>query len=138
MSHFVSIRNGMTSSDEADLANLAVAFVSSTGGVVNTNDYLVQAQGSPNNTVLIGTGRAYVPTSTGTMMYSTLLDATQNVTIGANSSGNPRIDTIVLYIDLSASPDANASNVAKFFDVQGTPAGSPSAPNNSEIGRAHV
>lgn len=123
----------MTSSDEKDLSNIAVAFLAIGGGVVATNDYLVQAQGSPNNTVLIGTGRAYVPTSDGTMVYSSLLDATQNVTIGSNSSGNPRVDTIVLYVDLAASPDSTASNVAKFFDVQGTPAGSPVAPNNAAI-----
>lgn len=133
MAHKVSIRNGMTSSDEKALSNLAVSFISTGGGVVGTNDYLVAAQGSPNNTVLIGTGKAYTPTSDATMMYSSVLDATQNVTIGANASGNPRIDTIVLYIDLSASPDSTATNVAKFFDVQGTPAGSPAAPNNAAI-----
>ena len=130
MSHFVSIRDGQTNATESDLANMAVAFVSSGGGVVGTNDYLVQAQTSPDNTIKVGTGRAYVPTSDGTMVYSTLLDATANVTIAANSSGSTQIDAIVLYIDLSASPDANASNVAKFADVRGT---SGSAPTNSEI-----
>ena len=123
MAHTVAVRNGMTSSDEKALSNLAVAFGSA--GVVGTGDYLVAAQGSPNNTVLINTGRAYVLNTALTMAYSTYLDATQNVTIAANASGNPRIDTVVLYIDLAASPDSTASNVAKFFDVQGTPAGSP-------------
>ena len=130
MSHFVSIRDGQTSATEADLANMAVAFISSGGGVVGTNDYLVQAQTSPDNTVKVGTGRAYVPTSDGTMVYSTLLDATQNVTIAANSSGSTQTDSVVLYIDLSASPDANASNVAKFADVRGS---GGSAPTNAEI-----
>lgn len=133
MSHITAIRNGMTASDEKDLSNIAVAFINTGGGVVATNDYLVQAQGSPNNTVLVNTGRAYVQTVDTTMMYATHLDATQNVTIGANSSGNPRVDSIVLYIDLAVSPDAGATNVAKFFDVQGTPAGSPVAPTNAQI-----
>lgn len=133
MTHVVSIRNGMSSSGESALSNLAVAFVTSTGGVVGASDYLVQAQGTPNNTVQIAPGRAYVPTSDGKMMYSTYLDTSTNVTIASNSSGNARIDSIVLYIDLSASPDSTASNVAKFYDVQGTPAGSPTAPNSSQI-----
>jgi len=133
MSHYTAIRNGMGACDEKDFSNVAVAFVSAGGGVVATTDYLVQAQGSPNNTVLVNTGKAYVPTSDGTMVYATRMDATQNVTIAANSSGNPRVDSVVLYCDLSASPDAAADNVAKFFDVQGTPGGSPTAPTNAQI-----
>jgi hypothetical protein len=133
MAHYVSIRNGMTTSDEKDLSNIEIAFLSTGGGVVGSGDYLVQAQASPNSTVQVAVGRGYVPTSDGTMVYSTLLDATQNVNIASNGSGNPRIDAIVLYCDLSASVDPTASNVAKFYDVEGTPAGSPSAPTNSDI-----
>jgi len=123
----------MSTCDEKDLSNVAVSFVTAGGGVVGTTDYLVQAQGSPNNTVLVNTGKAYVPTADGTMVYATRMDATQNVTIAANSSGNPRVDSVVLYCDLSASPDPAADNVAKFFAVQGTPGGSPVAPTNAQI-----
>ena len=133
MAHYVSIIDGMTNATDKDLSNLAVAFVTKTGGVVGGSDYQVQAQGTPNNTVLIGTGRAYVPTSDGSMMYSTHMDATQNVTISPNSSGNARIDSIVLYLDLSVSVDASADNVAKFYDVQGTPGASPVAPTSAQI-----
>jgi len=131
--HYVDIRNGQSSCTEQGLSNIAVAFVNAGGGVVGANDYLVQQQASPNNTVLVAVGKAYVPTADGTMVYATRMDATQNVTIAANSSGNPRIDAVVLYIDLSVSPDAAADNVAKFFDVQGTPSGSPVAPTNAQI-----
>jgi hypothetical protein len=133
MAHYVSIRNGMTNADEKDLSNIEVAFLSTGGGVVGSGDYLVAAQASPNASVLVATGRGYVPTSDGTMTYSTLLDANATVSIASNSSGSARIDAVVLYCDLSASVDANASNVAKFYDVQGTPAGSPSAPTNAQI-----
>jgi hypothetical protein len=123
----------MTTADEKDLSNIEIAFLSTGGGVVGSGDYLVGPQLSPNATVLIATGRGYVPTADGTMVYSTLLDTAYTLNIGANSSGNARIDAIVLYCDLSASVDANADNVAKFYDVQGTPAGSPSAPTNAQI-----
>ena len=128
--HYVSIIDGQSNATDKDLANVAIAFLTSGGGVVGTGDYAVAAQSSPNNTVQVAVGRAYVPTSDGTMVYSTLLDAIGSVTITANSSGVAQIDTIVLYIDLSVSPDANADNVAKFADVRGT---AGVAPTNSQI-----
>ena len=119
----------MSQCDEKDLSNLIVAFITGSG-VVGSGDYLVQAQASPNNTVLVNTGRAYVPTTDGTMAYSTLLNATLNVTIPANSTGSTQIDAIVLYINLSASPDAAADNVATLADVRGT---GGVAPTNAQI-----
>lgn len=128
--HYVSIINGMSQCTDADLANLAIAFMDTPGGVVGANDYLVQAQGSPNNTILVNTGRAYVPNTTNpiTNMYSTYLNATQNVTIAANSSGFPRTDYICLGINLGASPDAAADNVAELVDAQGSTPSDSSAP----------
>jgi hypothetical protein len=133
MAHYTLIRDGMSAAGEKNLSNLAIAFISAAGGVVGSNDYLIQAQASPNNTIFAGTGRAFIPTADGTMVYATLLDATQNITISPNTSGNPRIDAIVVYINKSVSPDSGADNVAGFYDVIGTPAGSPSAPNNAAI-----
>jgi hypothetical protein len=133
LSHICNIREGQSACPEKGLSNIAISFINSTGGVVGTTDYLVQAQASPNNTVQSAVGRAYIPNSLGTMMYSTVLDSPISTTISPNSSGYARIDTIVLYIDLAVSPDATASNVAKFYDVQGTPNGSPSAPNSAQI-----
>lgn len=133
MALYTLLRNGMSNATEEDFSNLAVAFLNSGGGVVGASDYMVSQQATPNNSVLVNTGRAYVPNSTGTMTYATLMDATQSVTIAGNSSGNPRIDAIVLYINLSVSPDANADNVAQLYDVQGAPGSSPTAPTNSQI-----
>lgn len=128
--HTVSVINGMSQCTDADLMNLAVAFLDTAGGTVGANDYKVQAQASPNNTILVNTGRAYVPnlTSPITNMYSTYLNATQNVTIGANSSGFNRTDYICLGINTSVSPDAGADNVAILVDAQGSTPGDNSAP----------
>lgn len=120
MSHYVAIRNGMGSSGEDDLSNIAVNFINPGGGVVATNDYLVTSHVSPDNkTVNIGTGNAYIINSAGTMVYNSLLDATYNLTI-ADNAGSACIDSVVLYIDTTAKPDSSASNVAKFADVRGT------------------
>jgi hypothetical protein len=112
----------MSQCDEHDLSNLIIAFITG-GGVVGANDYLVQPQGSPNNTVIVKKGRAYVPTSDGTMVYSSYLDtdnSSPGVTIAANATGSTQIDSVVLYVDLSASVDALADNVMKFGDARGT------------------
>jgi hypothetical protein len=67
------------------------------------------------------------------MTYHGYSDTVENLTIGANNSGNPRIDAVVAYVDLSASPNSDASNVLKFTVVAGTPASSPVVPSDSEI-----
>lgn len=123
--------SGVGGVTDADLMNLAVNFLSP--GVVGANDLLVQQQGTPNMTVLIATGKVYVLNGAGSMMYLGTLNATQNVTIASNSSGNPRIDAIVVKIDTSTTPDNTASNIATLVAVQGTPAASPSAPSDSAI-----
>lgn len=123
--------SGVGGVTDADLMNLAVNFLSP--GVVGANDLVVQQQGTPNMTVLIATGKVYVLNGAGSMMYLGTLDATQNVTIGNNSSGNPRIDAVVVKIDTSVTPNNIASNVATLVVVPGTPAASPSAPSDSAI-----
>lgn len=70
-----------------------------------------------------GSGNAYPVRST----------ATENVLIASNSSGNPRIDSIVLYVNLAATPNSDSSNVAVLLRVAGTPAASPSAPSDADI-----
>lgn len=131
--HKVLILNGMTSVTDKDLSGIIIAFLNSAGGIVGTNDYLVQAQGTPNMTVQVATGRAWIPNGLGTMTYGTYLDSTTNVTIANNTSGQPRIDYIVLYVNLSASPDATGDNIPQLADVQGTPAASPVPPTPTQI-----
>lgn len=101
--------------------------------MVKPNDYKVEQQATPNMTVKVNTGEAYVPNPAGTMLYNTSLDASANVTIAANASGNPRIDAIVIKVDLGTTPNNLANNVASVVAVQGTPAASPSAPLDSAI-----
>lgn len=96
------------------------------------NDFKVQAQATPDLTVKVIKGRAYIKAISGNS-YPIRADADSNVSIGSNSSGNPRIDALVLFIDLSAAPNSDASNVAKLQVVQGTPAPSPSIPSDPVI-----
>lgn len=106
-----------------------------TGGILNkvSGDLAIAQQTVPNMTVQAAIGHAMLKKAGAEMTYPVRNTAASNVTIGANSSGNPRIDAIVLYIDLAASPNADISNVAKLVAVAGTPAGSPSAPTDANI-----
>ena len=132
MAHTTFIRNGETACDEKGLSNLAIAFMA-LSGIVSQNDYLVEAQGTPDNTVKVNPGRIYVKTTDGTMMYGAYLDSSQNVAISPNVSGVTRTDSIVVYFDLSVAPNADASNVAKFYDVTGPTDGSQDPPTNAQI-----
>jgi hypothetical protein len=107
------------------------------GGVkdLNTTDNhlkVVQRAAGANMSVDIGTGRGFIK-GTSTNAYPVRNTTAINVAVTSNSSGNPRKDAVVLYIDLAASPDSTASNVVKSAVVAGTPAASPSAPIDATI-----
>jgi len=116
---------------DADLQHIAVNLL--TKGITNSAHLNVTQQGTPNMSVLVATGIGYVFNAAGTNVYVAESDANASVTISSNSSGNPRIDAIVLKIDLGVTPDLNASNVASLVAVQGTPAPSPVAPSDATI-----
>lgn len=104
-------------------------------GVVGASDLLVsQHAGTPDMSVDVAVGRAYVVSvSLSTNSYPVRSTVIENVAVTSNSSGNPRIDALVLYIDLSASASPDGTGVAKLSLIAGTPAPSPSAPTDGAI-----
>jgi len=96
-----------------------------------TSDWKVLENNPQNMTVNISSGRGFFKKTSIT--YHGYSDSVENISIGANNSGNPRIDAVVLYVDLTATPNSDASNVLKAIVVQGTPASSPVAPTDNEI-----
>lgn len=108
-----------------------------TSGVLDLSNshFAVTEKGAgADMSVDIAAGRAIVE-DTGNA-YPVRNTDTINKTVTANSSGNPRVDSVVLYIDLAATPDSTSSNVAKTAVVAGTPAASPTAPDDTAIGTA--
>lgn len=68
--------------------------------------------------------------------YTAWTDAIESVTLTTADPSNPRIDRIVGYIDRGVTPSSAVTNnpgILKFMDVAGTPAGSPSAPNDAAV-----
>lgn len=124
---------GMMTADHMGVAN---DFVGRAGVLGLTADFkVVQRLAGANMSVDVSVGTAYVLNSswsansnTHTKYWSVINDATVNAVIGANASGNPRIDIITLKVDTAATPDGNASNVGSIYVTAGTPAASPVAP----------
>lgn len=128
-----TIRSGATAHPENSVLQFYTDFIKESGVVSLANsDFEVTEQATPDMTVLVADGKAYIKGSS-TNAYPVRSTANENVTITSNSSGNPRKDAIVLYIDLSETPNTDASDVAKLVAVAGTPAASPQPPTDSEI-----
>lgn len=68
--------------------------------------------------------------------YTGWIDTPTTVSIDTADPANPRITSIVLYVDKGAATSASPPNnpgITKLMAVNGTPAGSPSAPSGSAI-----
>lgn len=82
----------------------------------------------------VNVGGTLIDTTNGFPYYG-WMDAAENVTIATADGSNPRIDAIVAYVDLTvvSSSNSNNPNALKLKAVSGTPAGSPTAPNDATI-----
>lgn len=130
-----TIRSGGTQHTERSVLQIITDLVTASGvlDLSATNHLLVTAQSpTPTMNLDVAKGDAIIVDPTGNA-YPVNVDAVANPTITANASGNPRIDAIVAYIDKSASPNSDSSNVAKIAVVAGTPAASPTAPDDTAI-----
>jgi hypothetical protein len=99
-------------------------------GVTGSGDLAVAQNGTPNMSVNVAAGRAFIrgteTASLGQGVYSFFNDATVNLTIGAADPTNPRRDLIVAQVrDLNYS---GAVSDARLAVIAGTAAASPSDP----------
>jgi len=113
------VNNHETTSEEANavytdfVSEGIVGTVGNTSGVAPaTGGLAVNAQGTPDMTVEVGTGVAYVtgtPSSQNSQTFRVKITAAEDVTISANSSGSTKYDW--LYVKLDAT-NLNAPNTA--------------------------
>lgn len=129
-------RTGATAHPEDSVLQFMTDWID-LGGVASLvdNHYKVSEDTGLNMNIQIASGRAYLKTSSGNC-YPIRNTATATETISANSSGNDRIDAVVVYVNKSTSPNTDASNIVVFAIVEGTPAASPSAPTDGDISTA--
>lgn len=133
-----TMRSGGTQHPE-QVVNATMTDLVTGSGILSpsSNHFYVEQSDTPAMTVDIRQGYAHIRKSDGTMVYPVrLYDTDATVAVTSNSSGNSRIDAVILYIDLGASANATVTNVATLAVVAGTPAASPSAPSDSDISTA--
>lgn len=134
MSLLVGIINGKQPSGgvggvaDKDFLNIANNFLNK--GIVGTNDFLVAPSSLMNLTV--NAGNIYIPNSDGSILYPVSDSVQETVTVPSNSTGNDRYSTLVIKLNLAATPDNFGGNVASYVWVNGTSGVSPTAPTDSD------
>lgn len=113
------VNNHETTSEEVNALATDFASEGIVGDIANTSGvapatggFAVNAQGTPDATVAVSAGVAYVqgtPTSQNSQMFRVKNTATANVTISANSSGSTKYDWIYIKLDPT---NLNAPNTA--------------------------
>lgn len=103
-----------------------VGAIFNTAGVAPaTGAFAANAQGSPNMTVAISAGSAYVnatPTSGTAQNIAVTSDASENVTIAANATGSTRYDFIYIKVDADKmnNPAATGLDAVTFVTQRST------------------
>lgn len=103
-----------------------VGTITSTSGVAPlAGAYAANAQGTPNMTVAITSGVAWVtgtPTGGNSQTFRVKMTSSENVTIAANSTGGTRYDYIYIKLDAAklANPNLAADDVATLLVSRST------------------
>lgn len=109
-------------------------------GVAFPNDFGVTQNGTPNMSVNVLAGRAFIRSGNASSVaagtYAVFNDATVNVAISASDPTNPRIDLVV--IQVRDTNYGEAASDARITVVTGTPAASPAVPSLASFPNALV
>lgn len=106
-----------------------------TGNVLGATALLVKQNSPLGMNVLVSAGQYKIDTSTD-YSYTGWNTADAAVTITTADPANPRITTIVVYVDKGAATSASPPNnpgITKLMAVNGTPGAVPVAPNGATI-----
>lgn len=138
MANKLGYRDGGKTSEEG--INRITSRLLVNAGVLTEDALEVTEAGSPDNTVVVAVGDIAIgdnsPSATApAYYYHGWVDSAHAETVSANASGNPRIDVIVAFVDLTVVDDTNSDNpgALDFMIVAGTPAATPAAPDDAAI-----
>lgn len=130
-----NLNGGLYSGDAFTAFETRIAS-SNNGSIVASPADLKVSAGSGMN-VIVATGAGII--GNGTLSgVRFAIDAPVTVAISAASTANPRMDSVVAYIDKSVSAstsvvDNTGLGIIKFKSVAGTPASAPTAPSTATI-----
>ena len=105
------------------------------GDILQSSSMLVTQNSPLGMSVLVSAGDFKINSGTG-FSYAGWNSANKVVTITTADAANPRITTIVAYVDKGATTSPSPPNnpdIIKIEAVNGTPSGVPAAPNDSTI-----
>ena len=126
--------NPSTANTDDSLMHIATDALTEGVADLEAGDFLVSQNGTPNKSVNVAAGVAYVPNetfvkNTGVLKFwRAQSSATVNVAIADNASGNPRIDIICVKIDDAAATSVRGAGSVSVVVVAGTPGASPAVP----------
>lgn len=130
-----NLNGGLYSGDAFTAFETRIASSNNGSIVASPSDLKVSAGSGMNVTVSTGAGIIGNGTLSGVRFA---IDAPVTVAISATSTANPRMDSVVAYIDKSVSASTSVVDntdlgIVKFKSVAGTPSASPTAPNTATI-----
>lgn len=112
----MSIKTNFFDGIEYYASDFVKAFeATNTSGLINKNDFLVEANSPSSLNILVRPGKAFMNG------YYIEMDTTENIPITANTSGLNRIDLVCLKLDLN-------KNITHITVIQGTPSSEPVDP----------
>lgn len=133
MTLYVSNRDGNGKTNEEGHYKFQTSMVK--GNVLGSSSLQVVQNTTPGMSVIVNAGQFKVDTSND-YAYTGWSTVTNVVSVSTSDPSNPRITSIVLYVDKSAATSASPPNnpdIAKYMSINGIPAASPSAPGSSVI-----
>lgn len=130
-----NLNGGLYSGDAFTAFETRIASSNNGSIVASPSDLKVSAGSGMNVTVSTGAGIIGNGTLSGVRFA---IDAPVTVAISAASTANPRMDSVVAYIDKSVSASTSVVDntdlgIVKFKSVAGTPASAPTAPSTATI-----
>lgn len=130
-----NLNGGLYSGDAFTAFETRIASSNNGSIVASPSDLKVSAGSGMNVTVSTGAGIIGNGTLSGVRFA---IDSPVTVAVSAASTANPRMDSVVAYIDKSVSASTSVVDntdlgIVKFKSVAGTPASAPTAPSTATI-----
>ena len=130
-----NLNGGLYSGDAFTAFETRIASSNNGSIVASPSDLKVSAGSGMNVTVATGAGIIGNGTLSGVRFA---IDSPVTVAVNAASTANPRMDSVVAYIDKSVSASTSVVDntdlgIVKFKSVAGTPASAPTAPSTATI-----
>lgn len=128
-----TLRTGVTNHPEGTVNQLETDLFPRSY-LARSGDFAVSQQSTPTMTINIGTGDAYLRGAT-TSVYRVRSTEVETLLINSNTSGNARYTSIVLYVDLTLTPNSTgqASDLVFLKAIDGEPSANPSLPSDADI-----